>query len=61
MHKRVYDKKLLSITFSNHADCYADTIEDRAIQAMTEDKFIEVVTDIVETELSNYQKLTEGL
>ena len=50
--------------FQNASDCYADTgrfendgsyTEGDVIQAMTEDKFIEVVMEIVEQELRENQ------
>lgn len=64
------DKKKLGEIFRNNSNCYADTfteddkgnfIEGDVILAMTEERFIQVVTDFVLNDKRNVQRGEEKL
>ena len=40
--------------FQNKSDCYADTLDDSDVLAMTEDRFVEVVMTYLKEKHDNY-------
>ena len=47
--KRFTDDELIQI-FENKFDCYADTVDESAVMAMTKERFIEVVRELLTKE-----------